>query len=268
MTAISSASQNQKLHLQQAPDFRELLQAELVRRTKQNPAYSLRAFARMLGVQSGFLSKILLGQRRVTATTVRRFGAKLGLSLRDIEHYENITQQNKEESPTLNFRQISYDQFQVLADWYHFAILELAIIKDFQPQPKWIARTLGISLATAREAIERLERLHYIEIQPNGSWILREEHSTTLGMAETNAALRQMQRQFLQKALDALENVDIHERDQSAVTMAIDSSRLPEAKEKIKKFRRELASFVSNGKIKDSVYQMSISLYPLMQKEK
>ena len=68
-----------------APDFRRLLQDELVRRTQKNPGYSLRAFARMLGIQSGFLSKRVLGQRRGTPATVMRIVAKGGRSLHESE---------------------------------------------------------------------------------------------------------------------------------------------------------------------------------------
>lgn len=253
----------------QASDFREYLKAELIRRTKANPAYSLRAFARALGVQSGFLSKILLGQRRVTEATVRRFGMKLGLSLQEIERYEKRASiSSTSQSNAFTFQQISYDQFQAMAEWYHFAILELSTIQNFTPHPKWIARALGISIAEARSAIERLERLGYINIAKDGSWSLREEHSTTLGMAETSAALKQMQKQILQKALEALDLINVAERDQSGMTMSIDSSLLPQAKERIKQFRRDLATLLESGKKKDAVYQLSVSLYPLTSKEK
>ena len=243
-------------------DFRSFLQAELVRRTKANPRFSLRAFARVLGVQSGFLSKLLLGQRRVTPATVRRFGGKLGLTLREIEAFER-TCASESADEDLDFRQIAYDHFQTVADWYHFAILELARIEGFQPTVKGISRSLGISQAEARSAIERLQRLKYISIAESGEWTVEESHTTTLGSEETAAALRLMQRQILEKAIVALEEVAISRRDQSTMTMAADSSRLPEAKERIKKFRRQLCAFLEGGEKLDSVYMLSMSLFPV-----
>jgi uncharacterized protein (TIGR02147 family) len=245
-----------------ASDFRCLLQNELVRRTKENPSYSLRAFARMLGIQSGFLSKILLGQRRVTPTTVRRLGGKLGLSLRDLEVYEQGAQRKAEAVPS-DFRQMAYDHFQVISEWYHFAILELATVKGFEPSSRWIAKALGLSVAEAQAAIDRLVRIGYIAVDGSGKWKILEAHTTTLGSEETSSALQQMQRQILQMAITAMENVPVAKRDQSAMTMAVDSALLPMAKEKIKVFRRELCALLESGKKRDAVYQLSVSLYPL-----
>ncbi|MBY0472244.1 TIGR02147 family protein [bacterium] len=255
---------------QGAPDFRRLLQNELVRRTKENPSYSLRAFARMLGIQSGFLSKILLGQRRVTPSTVRRLGGKLGLGLKDLEHYEQNCKLKPDKNVSQDFRQIAYDHFQVISDWYHFAILELASIDGFEPNSRWIAKTLGLSVAESQAAIERLVRIGYIGIEASGQWKVLEAHTTTLGSLEsdeTNAALQQMQKQILQMAIAAMENIPMEMRDQSAMTMAVDSSLLPMAKEKIKKFRRELCALLESGKKRDAVYQLSVSLYPVTKKD-
>ncbi|MGZ3712016.1 MAG: DUF4423 domain-containing protein, partial [Bdellovibrionota bacterium] len=209
-----------------------------------------------------FLSKILLGQRRVTPATVRRLGGKLGLSLRDLELYEQNTKLNSAEVDT-DFRQIAYDHFQVISDWYHFAILELASVKGFEPSTRWIAKALGLSVAEAQAAIDRLVRIGYIAIESSGKWKILEENTTTLGTEETTAALQQMQKQILQMAINAMETIPVAKRDQSAMTMAADSCLLPAAKEKIKKFRRELCALLESGKKKDAVYQLSVSLYPL-----
>jgi hypothetical protein len=46
--------------------------------------------------------------------------------------------------------------------------------------------------------------------------------------------------------------------------MAIDPRDLPEAKERIKKFRRELMTYLQRkGTRFDEVYQLAISLYPI-----
>jgi len=260
-------TESKKVNTKAKPqDFRSFLQTELVRRTKVNPRFSLRAFAKMLDVQSGFLSKLLLGQRRVTPATVRRFGHKLGLSMREIEFYEKSC--DGEDAGESEFREIAYDHFQIVSDWYHFAILELAVIEGFESNNRWIARVLGISVAEVQDAIDRLVRLNYLSIDEDGTWEILEGHTTTLGTVETASALRQFQKQILEKAIMALETTAIEKRDQSGMTMAIDSSRLPAAKEKVKKFRRELCAFLEGGNKNDSVYQLSISLYPLIDDSK
>jgi len=244
-------------------DFRALLQSELLKRTKNNPRYSLRAFARQLEVQSGFLSNLLNGKRRLTSSTIHRFGKKLGLTTQQIYLYEEKNNSNFESST--NYQQISLDYFTMISDWYHFAILELITIKGFQNNALWISRKLGIPAAEAQLAIDRLIRLGYIQINKKGQWTPSEGHTTTLGTKDTAEALQKMQKQILEKAISALQTVSPTHRDQSGMTMAISMSRLPQAKEKIKKFRRELCQYLEGGKTKEAVYQLSISLYPLSQ---
>ena len=250
-------------------DFRGYLQAELARRIKANPRYSLRAFARTLETQSGFLSKILLGQRRVTPSTVHKFGMKLGLSPRELEKFEQlISDADAPSAVDLQFKQISYDRFQMISDWYHFPILELPGLPDFQGNSRWISKALGISVPEAQAAIERLQRLGYVEILSDNEWKISEGHTTTLGTEATASALRTLQKQILEKAIAALESTSIDFRDQSGMTMAIDSRKLPEAKKKIMMFRRELCAFLESGSRKDMIYQLSVSLFPVTTSEK
>ena len=77
------------------------------------------------------------------------------------------------------------------------------------------------------------------------------------------AARRKLQTQILEKAKLAIENTPITERDQSSITMAIDSNKIPEAKERIKQFRRDLCDFLKDSPNQNRVYHLSLSLYPV-----
>ncbi|HWW62311.1 MAG TPA: helix-turn-helix domain-containing protein, partial [Thermoanaerobaculia bacterium] len=57
--------------------FREILQAEFDRRAARNARYSLRAFARSLGIAHTTLSRFLSGRRRLTSRAIRRIGVAL-----------------------------------------------------------------------------------------------------------------------------------------------------------------------------------------------
>src|SRR5690242_4562906 len=72
----------------QAPmEFRSLLQQELIERCRKNPSYSLRSFARALGVQAPTLSHLLRGKRPLTPKQIRKLGQALALSPGDIERF-------------------------------------------------------------------------------------------------------------------------------------------------------------------------------------
>ena len=253
-------------------DIRIYLQDELVRRCKKNPKYSLRAFAKVLGLESSALSKILAGKRSVSREMLKRFAQKLALSPKDLKTFEANLSETRgrpragEETPinaALNYQQLALDHFQIISEWYHFAILELTAIEGFQPSYAWVARTLGISVSEARAAVERLERMEMLEITDDGKWIDRAGNLTNIAAPDFSAAaLRKMQTQFLAMAIDAIEGVSPELRDNTGMTMAIDRAKIPEAKKRIAKFRRELCAYLQSGK-KDSVYQIGIALYPL-----
>ena len=253
-------------------EFRLFLQEELIRRCKTNPSYSLRAFARTLGVEPSYLSKLLGQKRRVTAKTFQRLTDKLNLSPAQVAQFNesgsSAASADGASQSDANYHQLSLDQFQVIADWYHYAILELTTVKDFQPSARWIAKSLGITVTEAKAAIERLVRLELLEVTAKGKFVNISGNNSTVGNAFTSAAFRTLQKQVLEKALHALEEIPMEFRDQSSITMAIDTRRIEEAKRIIKKFRRDMCGLLQAKPPFNDVYQLSVSLYPLTKKER
>lgn len=243
-------------------DFRRLLQQELLERCRKNPKYSLRAFARSLGVQAPSLSHWLRGRRPLSRAQIARLGEALGLGPAELGRYLDAP------SEPAGFSSLSEDAFSVIADWYHFAILELVSLPHFRSEPSWIARALGISVSEANIAIERLARLELLQTRGR-KWRTSTAGNSTLaasaGAPFSTVALRRVQKQFLEKALVALDQVPVERRDQTGMTLCVAHADLPEIRSRIKKFRRELTSFVERNKKSDEVYQLVTSIYPLSQ---
>jgi len=230
----------------------------LVERCRKNPSYSLRAFARSLEIEPSALSKILKGHRKISKSMCQRLCERLGILATDfIEDGHKTGELNVQ-----SYHAVDIDVFHLIADWYHYAILQLVHVKDFKADTKWVARTLDITVSEANIAIERLFRLQLLKKTADGRW-LDSGSLTTLGHKFSVGSFRQLQRQILEKAIDALESVPMDERDQTSMTVAVDSQRLPEARERIKKFRRSLDKFLQGGTNSDRVYHLSISLYPV-----
>ncbi len=253
--------EKQKVHSER---FRVFLQEELVRRCKANPAYSLRAFARFFDVEPSALSKVLAGKRKVTSKSFAQFAQKLALEPQKKQAF--VTQKGQRKGASAfdaEASRIKLDAFSVIAEWYHMAILELVGVKGFQSGPRWIARALGISQAEANDAVERLIRLDLLKAGPKGRLLVTSTESTTIGSAETAVALRKMQQQVLALAGRAMDDVPAPERDQSTMTMAVSLSRLAEAKQRIRAFRRELCQFLEGKSPREEVFQLTISLFPV-----
>src|SRR4051812_6449760 len=121
---------------QRQVQIRSWLQNEFSRRSRLNPRFSIRSFAKRLDVDSSSLSQILSGTRQVSDKIVFRFANKIGAS--------PLT--SPQESTSVDYQRLSEDMFTAISDWHHFAILDLTLIKNFKSDPAWIAKKLDISV--------------------------------------------------------------------------------------------------------------------------
>ena len=246
-------------HIPNHLDFRKLLQAELSRRCRTNAAYSLRAFARSVNVEASALSKMLKAKRPITDKMKVRIGSALGLSTRDIAKFAR---------PSDSFQVVDLDSFAAISDWYHYAILELVYTKDFKPQPKWIARRLGITTSEVNIAVERLFRMGFLTIDAKGKWIDTSENGelSHINPKFTSDAAKRNQSQLLELSKKALQEIPLEMRNHTSAAFCFDPKDLPRAIEKIRNFRREFAREFQPLKIGKEVYQIQISFFPLTKK--
>ncbi len=109
------------------------LQNELISRCRINNQYSLRSFAKFLGIEPSALSQILRGKRTLTRKMAIRLSNKLDINPAKLGQFKEI-KDNNQQGP---FSELTADLFQVISDWYYFAILELMQTENFQNDPKW-----------------------------------------------------------------------------------------------------------------------------------
>lgn len=257
---LNAASNQQKM------EFRLWLQREFTERCKKNPRFSLRAFANLLQMEAASVSQILSGKRVVSTKVIVKICDQLSTPPQLRFHFLESTLKRRPSAkspPPADFSQVAVDVFSVIADWYHYAILELTFTENFEGSPKWIAKKLGISPTEAQVAIERLMRLELLE-DVDGRLQKTEVFLTNGPDGFTAPALKELQRQVLQKALSAIDHVPQDDKDITSMTMAIDPKNLPEARKRLKKFRRDLCAFLENG-TRTRVYNLGLQLYPISE---
>ncbi len=238
--------------------FRSWLRAQFTRRCQRNRAYSLRAFARDLEMDPSSLSQILAGKRRPSRKAMLAIGQRLEATVEQLDSFGT-------NSPD-DFRTLALDAFTIVADWYHFAILELTYTASFRYDGPTVARQFGITETEASEALERLVRVGLLAQNPDGTWGKSTRFLTLFTPGQTSPALKELQRQVISLALRAVDTVPQEEKDITSMTMAIDVDRLPEARQLITKFRRDLSAFLEDGE-QTRVYHLGIQLYPVSQNE-
>lgn len=245
-------------------DYIDFLLSELANKTKVNPLYSQRAFAKFLGVSPGSLNEILKGKRKLSLKAAIKMSKKLQLSKVEIRDFlalvdGNESGENAFESSLVE-KQLSNDTFDVVSDWYCFAILSLADCQDFKWTELHISKRLGISLWQAKDAVNKLLRVGLIEKTKKGYRTSSDFVLSPDGVP--SKAVRKFHHSILQKAQDALETQSVDEREISGVFMALDPKKLDKIKGEIDQFQNDIVEKYSKGKQLE-VYQFETALFRL-----
>ncbi len=244
--------------------FRSRLQTELATRCASNPQYSLRSFAQQLDVDHSTLSQFLRGKRKLTQAAIRKLGSALKIDPGEIESYVAhhrrwpTTDRSVEEATRL-----TRDAAEMIADWYHYAILELTRLECFQADSSWVARVLGISTDEVNVALVRLCHLGLLSMEGD-RWVDRSEGLVVSMEDFTQAAIDRLWSQVRELAVASMRDpTRVHEH--SSTTLAVDSKRLPEVTEKIARFRSELLELLQHDRDHDDVYRLEIGFFPITQ---
>jgi transcriptional regulator with XRE-family HTH domain len=242
-------------------DFRAFLQERLRASSRRNASFSLRAFARQLGINHSTLSQILRGKRRITPSTVKSLGRNLGLPEETIENYAASLQGNQ--SSSTNSIQFDLDTFQLLAVWYHQAILELTHTKSFRPDSRWIARILGITVDEVNVAIQRLLRLGLLEMSRKDRWIDRSGDAEFYGPTSLENSNRLIEREVHELAVAAIDAVLPARRIDSQMIFAFNSKQLPQLRRLTEQFVDQVRALVAKSSTVDDVYYTQVSIFPI-----
>ncbi len=235
-------------------------------KVKQNPRLSLRGYARQLGVDPSVLSRFLKQERTISESTFKKVASKLCLSPEEYSFYSNNILKGNNSAIRIQEREI--DEFKLISEWYNLAILELLDTKFRLEDSKMYAKRLGVSEIEIENALERLIRLGYL-IQTEDGYEKSNQSNNFVTIdktGSTNSAKKTLQKQLLQFAIDAVDEIEVTKRSNSSLTLAINKKDIPLVKSKINEFRDSLHS-VSRAEPddNDSVYQLAIAFYPLLK---
>ncbi|MCM0605815.1 MAG: TIGR02147 family protein [Xanthomonadaceae bacterium] len=256
-------------------DYRQLLKLELEKRCSRNSRYSLRAFARDLGMGAARLSEVLNSRTGLSTEKAEQIAKRLELPGNEAEYFATLVESEHARSSILReaarsrlakfkqseFSSLEIDHFMIIAEWYHFAILELTELDGFKSNDRWIARRLGIQEIEVKMAVERLMRLEYLKRSRN-------RYVQTIDFVQVDSvvpseALRKHHRQLISRALKSIDTQLIEQRDLGSMIMSFDKKDMKAVTKKIKSFRQEISQFASKSKNKNSVYCLNTQLFEL-----
>lgn len=244
------------------------LKENLSLKQRENPQYSLRAYARDLEIHPGTLAKVINGERPLPLKNSQTIMNKLKLSpaertlfmeslLRRKTNIDNI------KIDPLDARYIvDESNYKVLAEWEHFIVTDLFDLPDFEATVKDIAARLEITQLRAEVVAENLITSGLLTKDEKGK--LYRVHSSVKTTEDIKSqALKEAHMETLKIGMKKLEEIEVELRDFSSSAMAIDVDQLLEAKTIIREFRQKMAALLRDGRNKTDVYQLAIQFYPL-----
>jgi Mn-dependent DtxR family transcriptional regulator len=240
--------------------IQSLLLNELTERKNRNPAYSLRALARDLGISVTALSDVLAGKRQFSRKNVSKVISALHLSPEVLQRLDARSPCRRIPRSEQERMLLEEDHFRLIADWYYLAILNLAKIRHNKAQPSWIAERLGLEMGEVKEALDRLRRLKLLTIK-NGKLVrIGLLLETTRDIP--SAAIRRHHLENLRLAENSLLNDPVHAREFSSTTVNVNVRNLRKAKDLLMKAKQRVAKMLDDQHASE-VYTISFQLFPL-----
>ncbi len=229
----------------------------------KNPLWSQRAFAQKIGISSGALSEMMKGKRTISPNVKKKIATVLQLSpTEQLDFFESTLPQALRPQKQ-DYYKLTTDQFHLVSDWWHFAILNLVKTKGFKPNNRWISERLGITEKIVFEAWERLFRLGYLKRE--GGKITRHHPRLETGDDLFDLSIRKAHVEDTRLIEKSIFELGVLDRDHRSMTIVMNKKNMKRAKELIRLFEDQFSEQIEpQGKdLGDEVYRLSISFFPL-----
>lgn len=246
----------------------DLLKMDYENRRRRNRSFSLRSYAKWMGLSPSQISQMLSGKRPITFKSLKKISERIGLSPNEKKNLFNSALsknnfiQQSDSKRNLEFKE---DQFRLISDWYHMAILAISKLKNKKADPRWLARRLGIRIEEANQALIRLQRLGLIKLKP----VLEQIGDPFEIESRTpSEAIRKYHKQNLNLAIEKIETIPLQFRQFQSVSIPVDPSKIDKFKTLIDKFLDEAVDLAKEDEAKE-IYNLNVQLFPITKlKEK
>ena len=246
----------------QSVSVKDLLNEYYGNLKKQNSGkYSLRSFAKDLGISPGRLSSFYQQSNIPSLKTVDKIARQLKLNADEKKRFLVAIDNDKKRRLVQRADVIiKKEDMHVVTDWVPYAILSLLLIKGFSLSASSVAERLGISVAHAEACINKLISLGLIEME-QGQWKpIKKKISTEIDIPSEH--IRKSHEEKMQLSIQRMHEVPVELRDYSSITFPVDLNNLATAKKMLIDFRRSLAEQMQWG-TPSEIYLLNLQLFPL-----
>lgn len=233
-------------------------------RKKKNSKYSLRSFARDLNLSSGRLVTIINKKEVPGEITLNKIFTYLNtpddIRRPILQEVQQAKYQQKKHhfEKSLDSREISH-----MAHWEVWAVYTLMQRLDFDGTVDWLEQHSHLPRAIVLDGLRCLSEIELVQ-NIEGLYTRKVKNVTSGGGGVPSKSLRELHKQFIQKAVHSIDNREVHERDISGMTLCMEPEKMEEAKLLISEFRARLTNLISANTPQSELYQLSIQFFPLV----
>ncbi len=254
----------------------QYLKSAYLNSAKANPRFTMRAFAKKLGLSPGGLSQILAAKKKLSFDRAFIISEKLGLSATDRDYFLLLVQKELAGVSALAAEiesklraqhgyqgtSLALEQFQLISEWYGLAILEM--ITHFASN--WtvfqMAKHLGISHAEAQSAVDRLERLQLIVKKPDATF-QRNFDRLLVDSQTPSEAIRNYYSGVLNEAKGSIQTQTPKQKVVGTEVFAFDVDQIEDVRQITENYLHQLNELAQKGKTRDQVYQAFVDVFCL-----
>lgn len=264
-------------------NYRDYLKDTYESLKERRSTFSYRSFARRAGVGSpGLLKMVTDGERNLSPLTTEKFIRGLSLAGLEAEYFRLLVRLNQTPSEKKRLplrrnmeellerrktRSLAKLKEEYFLNWHLPAIREAIPCAGFANDPEKISRFLLDEMTPhqVQQALQLLVRLGLVKTGRNGRLYLTNLHLKADDDLNPQV-LRNYHRQIMEEAKKSVERSKPGERELQSLIVAIDSEKIPQAKEKIRCFVEEMREFLSGSRV-NQVYQLSLQFYNVTKGE-
>jgi uncharacterized protein (TIGR02147 family) len=259
-------------------DYRSWLKDAYDSRKEETSFFSYRYMAGRLDIDAGWLVKIFQGKLQLPDRAVAGVQKLFGLQGREAEFFEELVAFSKARSRSetarsfnrlmdlkgLDARSTEDRHASFYLDWRHTVVRSLIGITSFRGDYEALGRMCdpAISAEEARQSVELLEGLDFIQRDEHNLWKLKDVHLTQ-GQSVPRQAVRKFQADTLRLAERALHEIHPDEREISTQTVALSHADLPLIRSWVADFWRQVQILTQNSPAPDQIYHLGMIFFPV-----
>lgn len=274
-----------ELEIARFNDYREYLRALFAAKQRVNPRFSFRKFSSVVGFKSpNYLQMIIDGRRNLTVATASLMAHRLKLTAGERDYFTALVQiaaaKNSAERAEAErarliavkrivTKEIPAAQKEIFGKWFYLLVRELFLLREAKASPEWISRMLGgaVDQEEAATALAALIRCGFL--RGEGERLTPADPVLDTDDELMHAAmLRVFHADTLKAWSKNLDRLNPQEQELGVLNIPIDSAKLPELRERIRRFQDEIIGWVQDEKNPDRVVQLGTYLIPFSSDSK